>query len=89
MTTRFIMLTLIYIISMEFLPLSHRRSSAWNVPIGEERGEEAIFTGYETSGGVIKCGLKETKFLHSIMPFVFCIDTSFMHKNIGFLSRTL
>ena len=50
MTTRFIILTLMYIISMEFLPLR-------NVPIGEERGEAALFAGYETSGGVINCGL--------------------------------
>ena len=80
MITRSIMLTLIYIISMEFLPLSHRSSSAWNVPIGEELGEAAVFTGYETSGDVIKCGLKETKFLHSIIPFVFLYRYFFMHN---------
>ena len=39
MTTEFIMGTLIYVISMEFLPSSHRLSSARNVPSGEERGE--------------------------------------------------
>ena len=57
MTTKFSMLTLIYIISMEFLPLCYRHSSAWNFIIGKERGEAAVFEGYEISGGVIKCGL--------------------------------
>ena len=47
MTTRSIMLTLIYVISMEFLWLSRRRSSARNVPSGEERLETAVFTGYK------------------------------------------
>ena len=46
MTTGFIMLTLICVISMEFLPLSRRRSSARNVPSGEERGETDVFAGY-------------------------------------------
>ena len=31
---------------MEFLPLSGRRSSARNVPSGEERGETDVFAGY-------------------------------------------
>ena len=31
---------------MEFLSLSRRRSSARNVPIGEERGETDAFAGY-------------------------------------------
>ena len=35
-----------YVISMEFLSLSRRRSSARNVPIGEERGETDVFAGY-------------------------------------------
>ena len=43
MTTGFIMQTLIYVISMVFLPLRRRRSSAGNVPSGEERGETAVF----------------------------------------------
>ena len=34
---------------MEFLSLSRRRSSARNVPIGEERGETDVFAGYENS----------------------------------------
>ena len=34
-----------YVISMEFLSLSRRRSPARNVPIGEERGEMDVFTG--------------------------------------------
>ena len=46
MTAGFIMQTLICVISMEFLPLSHRRSSARNVPSGEERGETDVFAGY-------------------------------------------
>ena len=32
---------------MEFLSLSRRRSSARNVPIGEERGETDVFAGYK------------------------------------------
>ena len=35
---------------MEFLPLSRRRSSARNVPSGEERGEMDVFAGYEYPG---------------------------------------
>ena len=31
---------------MEFLSLSRRRSSARNVPIGEERGETVVLAGY-------------------------------------------
>ena len=46
MTTGFIMLTLIYVISMEFLSLSRKLSSARNVPSGEERGETDVFAGY-------------------------------------------
>ena len=44
-TTEFIMETLIYVISMDFLSLSRRRSSSWKVPSGEERGETAVFAG--------------------------------------------
>ena len=42
MTTRFIMLTLIYVICMEFLSLRSRRSSSRDVPgpRGEERVEQ-------------------------------------------------
>ena len=46
MTPGFIMKTLIYVISMEFLSWSRRRSSWWNVPSGEEGGEMAVFAGY-------------------------------------------
>ena len=35
------------VISMEFLSLSRRRSSARNVPSGEERGETDVFAGKE------------------------------------------
>ena len=42
---RIIMLALIYVISMEFLSLSRRRSFSRNVTSGEERGEMAIFPG--------------------------------------------
>ena len=45
MTTGIIMLTLICVISMEFLPLSRRRSSSRNVSRGEERGETVVFVG--------------------------------------------
>ena len=33
-----------YVISIEFQSLSRRRSSAWNVPNGEERGEKDGFS---------------------------------------------
>ena len=46
MTNRFIMWTLICVISMEFLQLSCRRSSARNVQGGEERGETNVFAGW-------------------------------------------
>ena len=46
MTTGFIMLTMIYVISMQFLLLSGRRSPARNVLSGEEQGETAVFAGY-------------------------------------------
>ena len=36
-----------YVIGMEFLSLSRRRSSSRNVPSGEERGETAVFAGYD------------------------------------------
>ena len=36
-----------YVISMEFLSLSRRRSSARNVPSDEERGETDVFAGYQ------------------------------------------
>ena len=55
MTTGYINIqTLIYVISMEFLSLSRKRSSARNVSSGEERGETAVFAGYHsfTSGTV-------------------------------------
>ena len=39
-----------YLISMEFLSLSRRRSSARNVPIAEERGETDVFAGYYFTG---------------------------------------
>ena len=48
MTTGFIFKTLIYIISMEFLSLSRRRSSARNVPSGE-RGETDVFAGFKAN----------------------------------------
>ena len=45
MTTGFVMSTLTCIISMEFLSLSRRRSSAQNVPSGEEQEETDVFVG--------------------------------------------
>ena len=35
-----------YVITMEFLSLSRRCSSARNVPSSEERGETDVFAGY-------------------------------------------
>ena len=34
-----------YVIGLEFLSLSRRRSSTWNVPTGEELGETDVFAG--------------------------------------------
>ena len=45
MTTGLIMQTSIYVISMEFLSLSRKRSFSRNVPSGEERGQTAVFAG--------------------------------------------
>ena len=36
-------LDIFYVISMEFLSLSRKRSSTRNVPSGEERGETDVF----------------------------------------------
>ena len=44
-TTRYIMQTLIYVISMGFLSLSHRRSRPRNIPSCEEWWEMAVFAG--------------------------------------------
>ena len=38
-------LDIFYVISIEFLSLSRRRSSAQNVVSGEERGETDVFEG--------------------------------------------
>ena len=43
MTTRYIMQTLIYVISMEFLLLSRRRSSVRNVPVAKGK-EKWLFS---------------------------------------------
>ena len=48
MTTGFIFQTLIYVIKMEFLSLSRRRSSVRNVP-SRERGETDVFTGFKAN----------------------------------------
>ena len=45
--------TLIYIISMEFLSLSHRRSSSQKVPSHEEQGETSVSAGSQKIGDVI------------------------------------
>ena len=50
MTTGMIMQTLIYVISMEFLLLRRRRLSWRNAPSGKERGETAVFAGYDPAG---------------------------------------
>ena len=54
MTNGFIMLTLIYVISMEFLSLSRKRSSSRNVPSGEERGDTAVFAGHDDENNNVK-----------------------------------
>ena len=35
-----------YVISMEFLSLSRRRSSSWNISSREKQGDTAVFPGY-------------------------------------------
>ena len=42
-TTGFIMQTLIYVISMEFLPLGCRRSSLWNILSNKEQGKQLFY----------------------------------------------
>ena len=49
MTNRLIMKTLIYVISMAFLSLTHRHLSG-NIPISEEQVETAVFTGQKGKG---------------------------------------
>ena len=49
------LLALICVISMEFLSLSRRRSSARNVPSDEERGETDVFAGYMDYNTIIFC----------------------------------
>ena len=44
-----------YVIIMEFLSLSRRRSCAWNVPSGGERGETDVFAGYHISYNEVVC----------------------------------
>ena len=65
MSTGFIMLTLIYIISMQFLLLSGRHSSARNVLSGEEQGEMTVFGGY---------WLSNVRRIRSTWIFIFCYD---------------
>ena len=62
MTTGFIMKTLIYVISMEFLSWSRRRSSARNVPSSEERGETDVFAGYSFLGPPLSKMAAESNF---------------------------
>ena len=45
---------------MEFLPLSRRRSSARNVPSGEEQGETDVFAGYFINSRNKRSGLQLT-----------------------------
>ena len=67
MSTGFIMLTLIYIICMQFLLLSGRHSSARNVLSGEEQGEMTVFAGYWLSN---VRRIRSTR----IVYFIFCYD---------------
>ena len=67
MITGFIMLTLIYVISMQFLFLSDRRSSVQIILSGEERGETAVFAGYWLSN---VRRIRSTQ----IFYFIFCYD---------------
>ena len=62
MTTGFNLKTLIYVISMEFLSWSRRRSSARNVPSSEERGETDVFAGYSLPGPPLSNMAAESNF---------------------------
>ena len=42
-----------YVITMEFLSLSRRRSPWPNVPSGEEQGDTAVFAGYFSENSVV------------------------------------
>ena len=53
---------------MEFLSLSRRRSSARNVPSGEERGETDVFAGY---------AIAKEKVLHFL-----CFEVSFITRKM-------
>ena len=50
-----------YVISMEFLSLSHRRSFTQNVPSSEEQGERAFFAGYHAHSSRRKFQAGESK----------------------------
>ena len=60
-----------YVISVEFLLLSRRRSSSRNVPSGEERGETLVFAGY-----AIICLLLALLTISTYPPFEYCLSTS-------------
>ena len=85
------MTTLIYVISMEFLLLSRRRSSARNVSSGVERGKTAVFAGYPftfqklfvncnnpCSNGSRLCGLDwlESRRVVPVFKFVIFVKTT-------------
>ena len=59
---------------MEFLPLSRRRSSARNVPSGEERGETDVFAGYFYGQTELTWGLQTMSYdwseLFKFFPFM-------------------
>ena len=76
-----------YVISMEFLSLSRRRSSARNVPGGEERVETDVFEGYPVSRKKIK-----TTGLHNFALFVFpltCNHNSAFERQRGIIKFSI
>ena len=72
---------------MEFLSLSRRRSSARNVPGGEERVETNVFEGYPVSRKKIK-----TTGLHNFALFVFpltCNHNSAFERQRGIIKFSI
>ena len=65
------------IISMEFLSLSHRRSSWWNVSCGEELGETAVFAGLVHKG------------VFTVFKLLVCNHVNSLRKNSTVLTSTM
>ena len=67
---------------MEFLPLSRRRSSARNIPSGEERGQTDVFAGYSDA-----CG--PTYISHRIGQIHGSVTYDYNYQNLSFFLALL